>query len=336
MARGTTGLRSSRFFASGNVIAHLAISRCILAGMKSAFILRSLASLIAAVIFSAVAVAGASPIRVLVWDEREAAQKTAYGGFLGDTLAAYLAQQPGLTVKSVGLDDPDQGLSDDALDHTDVLIWWGHERHREVTDAHVNAILERLKAGRLGFIALHSAHWSKPFIAAMNTRAINDAWQSVPETDRDKVKLVTISPVRGLTGRDHPLTPYFKRVTTADGVDTLEVHLPACVFSYVKADGQPSHITTFVPKHSIAEGIPATFDIPQTEVYSGAFTVPKPDAMIFGETWDDGHQFTSGCAWQVEKGRVFYFRPGHEIYPIYKQRYPLKIVANAVHWVAPQ
>jgi trehalose utilization protein len=233
------------------------------------------------------------------------------------------------------LDDPDQGLSDDTLDHCDVLIWWGHERHGDVTDAHVDAILQRLKAGRLGFIALHSGHWSKPFIAAMNTRSIDDAWQSVPKPERANVKLVEIPAKRGLTGPNDPVTPSFRRFKADDGTDTLEVHLPACVFAYVAADGKPSRVTTWLPRHPIAKGIPATFDIPQTETYSGVFSVPKPDAMIFEEKWDDGRTFTSGCAWQVEKGRVFYFRPGHEIYPIYTEQYPLKIVENAVRWVRP-
>jgi trehalose utilization protein len=288
------------------------------------------------VYFTSISFSGAKPVRVLVWDEREAAQKKAYHGFLGDTLAAYLAKQPGLTVKSVGLDDPEQGLTDDALNQTDVLIWWGHERHGEVTDAHVNAILERLKSGRLGFIALHSAHWSKPFIAAMGERTVEDALQTVPQADRDKIKVVKIPPKMGLTGPNDPLTPSFARVKGNDGIDTLEIHLPACVFSFVQATGQPSHVSTYLPRHPIAKGIPAEFDIPQTEIYAGTFTVPKPDAMIFGEKWDDGRQFTSGCAWHVGKGKVFYFRPGHEIYPIYEQKYPLQIVVNAVHWVCPK
>jgi trehalose utilization protein len=291
-----------------------------------------LACLIAAIFLVVAVSASAAPIRVVVWDEREQAQKSAYGGFLGDTIAVYLAKQPGLTVKSVGLNDPEQGLSDDVLDHCDVLIWWGHEHHADVTDAHVDAILQRLKKGRIGLIALHSTHWSKPFIAAMNTRAVDDALQSVPKSERAKIKVVEIPAKRGLTGPDDSLTPSFKRFKAEDGMDTLEIRLPACVFSYVKADGKPSQILTCLPKHPIAKGIPATFEIPQTETYAGVFSVPKPDAMIFEETWDDGRTFTRGCAWQVEKGKVFYFRPGHEIYPIYKEEYPLKIVENAVRW----
>ena len=284
--------------------------------------------------------AGAAPaIRVLVWDEREEAQKSAYGGFLGDTLAAKLTERqhteaPVFNIKSVGLNDPDQGLSDDALDHTDVLIWWGHEKHAEVTDARVAAIIQRLKAGRLALIAVHSAHWSKPFIAAMNARALQDALLTVPKAEQAGLKIVEIKPPGGLPDKNGPLTPSFRHYKADDGADTLEVKLPGCIFPVVDNAGKPSHIYTRMPNHPIARGIPSTFDIPQTEVYGGPFHVPKPDAMIFEEKWDDGNSFTSGCAWKVGQGKVFYFRPGHETYPILIQEYPLRIIENAIRWAA--
>ncbi|MDB6022423.1 MAG: trehalose utilization protein [Pedosphaera sp.] len=275
----------------------------------------------------------AAPIRVVVWDERQEAQKSAYGDYLGNTLAAYLGKQQEFSVKSVGLNDPDQGLSDDILDHCDVLVWWGHQKHAEVTPEHVKAIIDRLKAGKLSLVSLHSAHWSKPFIAAMNERAIEDALKTVPAAERSKVKLVTVPPPGGMPKRDGPLTPSSRRFTAPDGTDTLEVTLPGCIFPVVSNDGKPSHVTTLMPRHPIAEGIPVVFDIPQTEIYGGAFHVPTPDAIVFQEHWDNGETFTSGCAWKVGKGKVFYFRPGHETYPIYKQEFPLRIVANAVRWV---
>jgi trehalose utilization protein len=280
--------------------------------------------------------ASAKPIRVVIWDERQAAQKAAYNDdFLGNAIAAHLGKQPGITVKSVCLNDPDQGLSKDILDQCDVLVWWGHQRHAEVTAEHVKAILERVKSGRLSLIALHSAHWSKPFIAVMNERALEDALKTIPKSERARVKVVQKDPPGGLPSSGGPLTPSSRRFTAPDGTDTLEVTLPRCVFPVVKNEGKPSHLTTALPKHPIAKGIPATFDIPQTEVYGGAFHVPKPDAMIFDEKWDAGETFTSGCAWQVGKGKVFYFRPGHETYPIFKQEIPLKIVENAVRWAKP-
>ncbi|MEO5803139.1 MAG: ThuA domain-containing protein [Verrucomicrobiota bacterium] len=274
-----------------------------------------------------------SSIRVVVWDERQPEQKTAYGDFLGNTIADYLAKKPGLTVKSVGLQDPEQGLSEATLDQCDVLVWWGHQRHGEVTDAHVKAVVDRLQAGKLSLVALHSAHWSKPFIEAMNLRSIDDALKTVPKADRNKVKVVTIPSPGGIPKADAPLTPSSKQIKADDGSATLTVQLPRCVFPIVRNEGKPSRIVTLVPKHPIARDVPATFEIPQTEVYAGPFHVPKPDAVIFEEHWGDKESFTSGCAWQIGKGRVFYFRPGHETYAIFKQEIPMKIVENAVHWV---
>ena len=300
---------------------------------KLAALLSGIVALIALIALTATAVA--APIRVVVWDERQELQKTGYHGeYLGNTLAAYLTKQPGLSVKSVGLNDPDQGLSDGILDNCDVLIWWGHQKHGDVTPAHVKAVVDRVKEGRISLIALHSAHWSKPFIGVMNERAIHDALMTVPEAERSKVKVVTVPPPGGMPKREGPLTPSSRRFKAADGTDTLEVTLPACVFPFVDNAGKPGHLTTLLPNHPIAEGVPAKFDVPQTEIYAGAFHVPKPDAVIFEEKWDNGETFTSGCAWTVGKGRVFYFRPGHETYPIYTQEVPLKIVVNAIHWAS--
>src|SRR5437899_3100346 len=73
------------------------------------------------------------PIRVLVWDEQQPAQKKGYGDqFLGQVLAAHLTTNPALQIKSAALADPDQGITPEVLDRTDVLIWWGHIKHRQV------------------------------------------------------------------------------------------------------------------------------------------------------------------------------------------------------------
>ena len=104
----------------------------------------------------------AGPIKVVVWDERQPAQKQAYDNFLGNRIADHLRSEPGLAVESVGLDDPGRGLSPDVLDDARVLVWWGHVRNKEIEPEVGRAIVERIKAGTLGLIALHSAHWSTP------------------------------------------------------------------------------------------------------------------------------------------------------------------------------
>ena len=146
--------------------------------MKLRFILLILS------VFAMNALSDPAPIRVLVWDERQPEQAQAYENFLGNAIAAHLAKQPGFTVKSVGLNDPEQGLDTATLEATDVLVWWGHRRHPDVNHETVRGIIERIKAGRLSLIALHSAHWSQPFTEAMYARAIEDAMRTIPKAER--------------------------------------------------------------------------------------------------------------------------------------------------------
>ena len=121
---------------------------------------------------------------MLVWDEQQPKQKPAYDNFLGNAIADYFKSKPGFEIKSVRLDDPDQGITDDELDHTDVVIWWGHIRNRDVKPEVGKKIVDRIVAGKLSLIALHSAHWSQPFVQAMFERTREDALKSIPEEGR--------------------------------------------------------------------------------------------------------------------------------------------------------
>ncbi len=121
-----------------------------------------------------------------MWDERQPAQRQAYGNFLGNQLAAHLAEQPGISVRSVGQDDPDQGLGAGVLDDCNVLIWWGHVRQAEITPEAGRSIVERIKAGKLSLIALHSAHWSTPFVEAMHERTRIDFATKLSASGKDR------------------------------------------------------------------------------------------------------------------------------------------------------
>jgi trehalose utilization protein len=282
---------------------------------------------------------GSGPVRVVVWDERQPAQKEAYDNFLGNAIADHLrartsaAGQPRFAVRSVSLDDPEQGLAKEVLDDCDVLIWWGHARHGEVTPETGKALAQRIQEGRLSLLALHSAHWSTPFFEAMNARSIQDALNSLPAAERPKAQIKAIPAERRLARADEPLTPSFSKSLNAAGAPVLEVRLPMCVFPVVRNDATPSHVRILRKDHPIAQGVPETFDIPHTEIYGGPFHVPTPDAVICEERWDTGESFPSGCLWSLGAGKVFYFRPGHETYPIFKQSAPLRIVENAAWWM---
>ncbi len=272
-----------------------------------------------------------APVRVLVWDEQQPQQKEAYGpDFLGETIARHLSTRPGLVVKSVRLDDPQQGLDEATLDSTDVLVFWCHRRVKDQDDQRMESVVDRVKAGKLGFIALHSAHWAKPFVRLMQERSKSDALAQIPETERSSARWEFLNPQPYYKGvkADAPLTPAVEHTG-----DTWRLTLPQCVFPFYRADGAPGHLTTLLPGHPIAAGLPATWDIPQTEMYGEPFHVPAPDEVVFEEKWDKGEHFRSGCVWRVGNGRVFYFRPGHETYPVFKQPEPLRVIENAVRWL---
>lgn len=279
-------------------------------------------------------VATTKPIRVLVWDEEQPEQKQAYGdNSLGETIARYLAARSGTTVKTVNLKSPEQGLDEATLDATDVVVWWGHIRNNAVNDAYAERVVTRVKAGKLGLIALHSAHWSKPFVRLMQDRAKSDALSQVPAAERAAAKWEYSNEVTTYKAPKYgdPITPSLSH----EG-NVWKLALPICVFPAYRPDGAPSHVTTLLTQHPIAAGLPAKWDVAQTEMYDEPFHVPPPDAVVFEERWDKGEHFRSGCAWQVGKGRVFYFRPGHETYPVFKQAEPLRVIENAARWLAPQ
>jgi len=277
------------------------------------------------------------PVRVVVWDEQQPSQKPTYENFLGNAIADYLKSRPGLDVVSVRLDDPQQGLAPEVLDTCDVLIWWGHVRQREISWETGQKLVARIQDGRLSLIALHSAHWSTPFIEAMNARAVADAVARLPESQRESVEVEPVRPQRyGVPKRDAARTPSSELVTRPDGKPVLKVQLPNCCFPAYRGDGKAGHLRTLLPEHPIARGVPATFDIPHTEMYDEPFHVPEPDAVIFEERWDAGERFRSGAVWKLGRGRVFYFRPGHETFDVFKQPEPLLILENACRWLAAQ
>jgi len=290
-----------------------------------------LASALITVSATLVAAAETKPIRVLIWDERQPEQKQAYGDrFLGETIAAHLAKDATFAVTNAWRDQPEDGVPEEVLNGTDVIVWWSHKIPRNVSDEAAERVVRRVMEGKLGLISLHSAHWSKPFVRLMQERTKADALAQVPEEERNAAKFIFVneSPYGKVPKNDDPLTPSWEKSENA-----WKVTLPSCVFPVWRADGQPSHVTTLLPEHPIAKGLPAKWDIPQTEMYGEPFHVPKPDAVIFEERWDKGEHFRSGCLWTVGKGKVFYFRPGHETYPVFKQAGPLKVIENAVHFL---
>jgi len=86
--------------------------------------------------------------------------------------------------------------------------------------------------------------------------------------------------------------------------------------------------------HPIAEGVGDFIEVPHCEMYGEPFGIPQPDELVFVSWFAGGEVFRSGCCWHRGRGKVFYFQPGHETYPIYHQKEILHVIANAVRWAA--
>ena len=274
--------------------------------------------------------------RVLVWDEQQPAQKQIYTNYLGNEIARHLQSIPGLDVQSARLDDADQGLSKAALDACDVLIWWGHQRHGEIAEEKAKEIVQRIRSGHLSLIALHSAHWSQPFVEAMRARARADALDGLSAVERASAKIMETNLFKSFRTPptyDTKLSPSALYRKPATGPVEVHLTLPNCCFPAYRADGKPSQIRILLADHPVARGVPKEFTIAQTEMYDEPFHVPPPDEVILEERWAGGEWFRSGAVWKIGKGKVFYFRPGHETFPVYKNENVLHLLANAVVWL---
>ena len=83
--------------------------------------------------------------------------------------------------------------------------------------------------------------------------------------------------------------------------------------------GERERLWVVEPGHPIVEGMGEYFEIPHTEMYGERFDIPAPDELVFVSWFQGGEVFRSGCCFHRGKGKIFYFRPGHETFPIYYQ-----------------
>lgn len=224
-------------------------------------------------------------IKVTIWNENvHEKEENALGelirSFYPAGIHVYLKEAlraDDLEIRAVSLDMPQQGLPDEVLNDTDVLLWWGHCAHQQVEDALIDRIQYRVLHG-MGLIVLHSGHLSKIFRRLMGT-ACRLHWRDVGEKER-----------------------------------------LWCVASH----------------HPITRGVPETFVLPHSEMYGERFDIPDDGKIIFMSWYEGGNVFRSGVTFVRDSGKIFYFSPGHEAYPIYHDANIQRILANAIRWAAPE
>ena len=228
-----------------------------------------------------------SPIRVTVWGENyhenserdRAGMAERYPDGMHGAIAAGLREVLGdaVQVRTATLDQPEHGLTDEGLESTDVLTWWGHARHAAVDDAVVAKVHQRVLGG-MGLLVLHSAHFSKIFTRLMGTTC-SLAWRNSADTEL---------------------------------------------------------VWTVAPSHPISAGVPHPIVIPEQEMYGEYFDIPAPDELVFVSTFTGGEVFRSGCCWRRGRGKVFYFSPGDQEYPVYHHPDVRRVLANGVLWARPE
>jgi len=186
-------------------------------------------------------------------------------------------QADDLEIRAVSLDMPNQGLPDELINDTDVLMWWGHCAHHKVDDALVAKLKERVLNG-MGLIVMHSGHYSKIFKSLMGTTC-SLHWREIGEKER---------------------------------------------------------LWRVARRHPITEGVPETFTLPHTEMYGESFDIPDDGKIIYLSWYEGGNVFRSGVTFLRGNGKIFYFAPGHETFPIYHDANIQKILGNAIRWAAPE
>lgn len=105
----------------------------------------------------------------------------------------------------------------------------------------------------------------------------------------------------------------------------------SCVLRW-RSDGLRELVWSVNPAHPIAEGVPEVFAIEAQEMYGEFFDIPQPDELVFISTFAGGEVFRSGCCFFRGFGRVFYFSPGDQAYPVYYDRFVRQVIANGVRW----
>ena len=108
----------------------------------------------------------------------------------------------------------------------------------------------------------------------------------------------------------------------------------SCLLRWREA-GEKERVWVVEPGHPIADGLPPHFELPHEEMYGERFDIPAPDVTVFISWFAGGNVFRSGCCFTRGKGKIFYFRPGHETFPTYHQKEVRTVIRNAVRWAAP-
>jgi trehalose utilization protein len=217
---------------------------------------------------------------------------------------------------------------------------WGEDRH-EQTDPPVR---ERYPDGMHGAIAAAVREHLRDD-AEVRVALLDEPEHGLPQEVLDRTDVLTWWGHRAHDEvRDEVVERVHDRVLAGMGLVVLHSGHYAKVFKRLmgtscrlrwRNDGERELVWTVAPGHPVADGVPDPIVIPQQEMYGEHFDVPPPDDLVFISSFEGGEVFRSGCGWTRGAGRVFYFSPGDQDFPVYHHPDVRRVIANAVRWCAP-
>jgi trehalose utilization protein len=127
-------------------------------------------------------------VHALVWSEGTAPEDV-YPNDVNATIAEHLNEHGDVAARTASIDDPEQGVSEERLEWTDVVLWWGHLRHGDVTDETVDRVERHVTEEGVGYVGLHSGHYARPFKRLLGESGdLGDVRTVEGETERLEVR----------------------------------------------------------------------------------------------------------------------------------------------------
>lgn len=222
-------------------------------------------------------------IKVTVWSEGidpelEPRAIAIYPDDINTYLAGFMSKEEDFEVITRNIHQKENGLSQEILDDTDVLVWWSHLYDDQVSDEVANRVTRAVLNG-MGILFLHASLGSKPAKRLLGENSLDGKYREVGEMERIWV-----------VNRSH----------------------------FIVGDLEKEYI-----------------EIPGSEMYGEPYGMPTPDDIVFISWFEGGEVLRSGVSWNKGAGKVFFFSPGHEEFPVYYNREIQKIINNIVRWLKP-
>lgn len=208
---------------------------------------------------------------------QQEAYERVYPQGIGKVLVEALEAR-GLKVHLALMSEHQNGLTDEVLDRTDVMVWWVHKGSEKgmILPETTNRVFDRVMGG-MGFVPLHSSFATDIFRKLMGT---------------------------------------------------------GCTINF-RNKGEVERVWVVDSTHPIAKGLDRYIELDLEECYGEDWDIPAPDELVFVSWFEGGDVFRSGCCWKRGRGKVFFFRPGHETAPTYHNKDVQQVIYNACLWAAP-